>query len=166
MQQLRNTRLIGWWRCLLEQSQVRGRAVEQVAPRGGALRHVQTATIISSSEQSFYGCEWSRSIAVGMRSGYPHTAPLRDLRQRARRPARRLVLVPSGSGADGARCPEALIANGLRRVPRLGVAEIQEDERERWMTPGVRGIRSASLMTGVGHEVPTAPLPQWRRSWP
>ena len=40
MQQPRNTLLVWWWRCLLEQSQVRGQAVEQVAPRAGALGHV------------------------------------------------------------------------------------------------------------------------------
>src|SRR4051794_28382971 len=40
MQQLSNTRSIGWRRCLLEQSQIRRKNFEQVAPRGGAFSHV------------------------------------------------------------------------------------------------------------------------------
>jgi MFS family permease len=32
-------------------------------------------------------------------------------------------------------------------------------EQERWLTPGVRGIGSASLLADVGHEIPTALLP-------
>ncbi|MGH9120005.1 MAG: hypothetical protein ACRD0A_19710, partial [Acidimicrobiales bacterium] len=31
--------------------------------------------------------------------------------------------------------------------------------RERWLTPGVRGIGGASLLADLGHEVPTALLP-------
>ncbi|MFG3024830.1 MFS transporter [Streptomyces sp. NPDC048254] len=34
-----------------------------------------------------------------------------------------------------------------------------ESEQERWLTPGVRGIGSASLLADVGHEIPTALLP-------
>ncbi|MFF0104961.1 hypothetical protein [Streptomyces hirsutus] len=30
---------------------------------------------------------------------------------------------------------------------------------ERWLTPGVRGIGSASFLADVGHEIPTALLP-------
>jgi len=30
---------------------------------------------------------------------------------------------------------------------------------ERWLTPGVRGIGAASLLSDLGHEVPTALLP-------
>ncbi|MFD8501277.1 MFS transporter [Streptomyces sp. NPDC059687] len=32
-------------------------------------------------------------------------------------------------------------------------------EQERWLTPGVRGIGSASFLADVGHEIPTALLP-------
>src|SRR5918995_1154680 len=31
--------------------------------------------------------------------------------------------------------------------------------QERWLTPGVRGIGAASLLSDLGHEVPTALLP-------
>jgi hypothetical protein len=30
---------------------------------------------------------------------------------------------------------------------------------ERWLTPGVRGIGTASFLADVGHEIPTALLP-------
>jgi hypothetical protein len=30
---------------------------------------------------------------------------------------------------------------------------------ERWLTPGVRGIGAASFLADVGHEIPTALLP-------
>src|SRR6188474_2686936 len=30
---------------------------------------------------------------------------------------------------------------------------------ERWLTPGVRGIGTASLLADLGHEIPTALLP-------
>jgi hypothetical protein len=30
---------------------------------------------------------------------------------------------------------------------------------ERWLTPGVRGIGTASLLSDAGHEIPTALLP-------
>lgn len=33
------------------------------------------------------------------------------------------------------------------------------DERVRWLTPGARGIGTASFFADVGHEVPTALLP-------
>ena len=33
------------------------------------------------------------------------------------------------------------------------------DDHERWMTPGVAGIGTASLLADVGHEIPTALLP-------
>ena len=41
---------------------------------------------------------------------------------------------------------------------------IAEDERparggREWLTPGVRGIGTASLLADLGHEVPTALLP-------
>ena len=32
-------------------------------------------------------------------------------------------------------------------------------ERERWLTPGVRGIGGASLLADIGHEIPTSLLP-------
>jgi hypothetical protein len=32
-------------------------------------------------------------------------------------------------------------------------------EQERWLTPGVRGIGTASFLADVGHEMPTALLP-------
>src|ERR671923_1478963 len=32
-------------------------------------------------------------------------------------------------------------------------------EQERWLTPGVRGIGAASFLADVGHEIPTALLP-------
>ncbi|CAA9475947.1 MAG: hypothetical protein AVDCRST_MAG67-374 [uncultured Solirubrobacteraceae bacterium] len=40
-----------------------------------------------------------------------------------------------------------------------GDAEPAEGDRERWLTPGVRGIGSASLLTDAGHEIPTSLLP-------
>ena len=40
-------------------------------------------------------------------------------------------------------------------APKASEAEVEE----RWMTPGVRGIGSASLLADLGHEVPTALLP-------
>jgi MFS family permease len=35
----------------------------------------------------------------------------------------------------------------------------QAPEKERWLTPGVRGIGGASLLADVGHEIPTSLLP-------
>ena len=41
-----------------------------------------------------------------------------------------------------------------------GMADVAEPGAdERWLTPGVRGIGTASLLADLGHEVPTAPLP-------
>ena len=37
-------------------------------------------------------------------------------------------------------------------------------ERQRWLTPGVRGIGAASLLSDVGHEVPTSLLPAFLTS--
>lgn len=39
------------------------------------------------------------------------------------------------------------------------VTEDGSDGRERWLTPGVAGIGSASLLADAGHEIPTALLP-------
>jgi hypothetical protein len=33
------------------------------------------------------------------------------------------------------------------------------EQRERWLGPGVAGIGTASLLADVGHEIPTALLP-------
>ena len=33
------------------------------------------------------------------------------------------------------------------------------DAEQRWLTPGVRGIGAASFLADVGHEIPTALLP-------
>lgn len=38
-------------------------------------------------------------------------------------------------------------------------AEVTEDAPARWLTPGVRGIGTASFLADVGHEIPTALLP-------
>jgi MFS family permease len=38
-------------------------------------------------------------------------------------------------------------------------SETTADRGERWLTPGVRGIGAASLLSDLGHEVPTALLP-------
>ena len=38
-------------------------------------------------------------------------------------------------------------------------SETTVDRGERWLTPGVRGIGAASLLSDLGHEVPTALLP-------
>ena len=43
----------------------------------------------------------------------------------------------------------------------VDAAEIQRDEAERWLTPGVRGIGTASLLADLGHEIPTALLPSF-----
>jgi hypothetical protein len=45
-------------------------------------------------------------------------------------------------------------------------AEVQGKERlpDVWLTPGVRGIGSASLLADLGHEVPTALLPSFLTS--
>jgi hypothetical protein len=46
----------------------------------------------------------------------------------------------------------------------MDVAERSAGEAERWLTPGVRGIGSASLLADLGHEVPTALLPSFLTS--
>ena len=38
------------------------------------------------------------------------------------------------------------------------------DERKRWLTPGVRGIGAASLLSDAGHEIPTSLLPAFLTS--
>lgn len=43
----------------------------------------------------------------------------------------------------------------------VDVAQIQNEEAERWLTPGVRGIGTASLLADLGHEIPTALLPSF-----
>src|SRR5215218_4461362 len=53
------------------------------------------------------------------------------------------------------------MAHGLRSVPPVDAVESPEAATERWMTPGVRGIGSASLLADLGHEVPTALLPSF-----
>src|SRR5215203_7219271 len=40
-----------------------------------------------------------------------------------------------------------------------GTTAVKADERDRWLTPGVRGIGAASLLADLGHEIPTALLP-------
>jgi MFS family permease len=42
---------------------------------------------------------------------------------------------------------------------RVMTSETTADRGERWLTPGVRGIGAASLLSDLGHEVPTALLP-------
>ena len=49
-------------------------------------------------------------------------------------------------------------------MPGVDVAARREAEPERWLTPGVRGIGSASLLSDLGHEVPTALLPSFLTS--
>lgn len=39
------------------------------------------------------------------------------------------------------------------------LADPTTPEQERWLTPGVRGIGTASFLADVGHEIPTALLP-------
>jgi MFS family permease len=46
-------------------------------------------------------------------------------------------------------------------VAAVDVAEVQSDEAEQWLTPGVRGIGTASLLADLGHEIPTALLPSF-----
>jgi MFS family permease len=68
----------------------------------------------------------------------------------------RATAAPPGTGArSGAR---------MRAVPVAEVAQAEETVGghaidERWLTPGVRGIGTASLLADLGHEVPTALLP-------
>ena len=57
---------------------------------------------------------------------------------------------------------QRLSAERSRSVAAMDVAEIQSDEEaERWLTPGVRGIGTASLLADLGHEIPTALLPSF-----
>jgi hypothetical protein len=39
------------------------------------------------------------------------------------------------------------------------MTEPTAETSERWLTPGVRGIGAASFLADVGHEIPTALLP-------
>jgi hypothetical protein len=39
------------------------------------------------------------------------------------------------------------------------MTEPTAETTERWLTPGVRGIGAASFLADVGHEIPTALLP-------
>jgi hypothetical protein len=39
------------------------------------------------------------------------------------------------------------------------MTESGAETSERWLTPGVRGIGAASFLADVGHEIPTALLP-------
>jgi len=45
-----------------------------------------------------------------------------------------------------------------------GTTAVKADERDRWLTPGVRGIGAASLLADLGHEVPTSLLPSFLTS--
>src|SRR5215217_7909163 len=45
-----------------------------------------------------------------------------------------------------------------------GTTAVKADERDRWMTGGVGGIGTASLLADLGHEVPTALLPSFLTS--
>ncbi len=56
------------------------------------------------------------------------------------------------------------MAGAPRSVPGVDVAARRDAEPERWLTPGVRGIGSASLLSDLGHEVPTALLPSFLTS--
>jgi MFS family permease len=40
----------------------------------------------------------------------------------------------------------------------------ERQDRDRWLTPGVKGIGSASLLADLGHEIPTALLPSFLTS--
>ncbi|MET9817265.1 MULTISPECIES: hypothetical protein [unclassified Streptomyces] len=42
-------------------------------------------------------------------------------------------------------------------TPRL--ADQATSDQDRWLTPGLRGIGSASFLADVGHEIPTTLLP-------
>lgn len=44
------------------------------------------------------------------------------------------------------------------------VTEVEPLRPSRWLTPGVRGIGTASLLSDLGHEVPTSLLPQFLTS--
>ena len=44
------------------------------------------------------------------------------------------------------------------------IAEDNPDDPERWLTPGVRGIGAASLLSDAGHEIPTSLLPAFLTS--
>jgi hypothetical protein len=44
------------------------------------------------------------------------------------------------------------------------VAQAREERDERWLTRGVAGIGGASLLSDLGHEVPTALLPSFLTS--
>ena len=46
----------------------------------------------------------------------------------------------------------------VRFTPRA-VTDGRSRTRDRWLTPGVRGIGAASLLSDLGHEIPTALLP-------
>ena len=50
----------------------------------------------------------------------------------------------------------------MARASVYGRVMTQERSQERmsdWLTPGVRGIGTASLLADLGHEIPTALLP-------
>jgi hypothetical protein len=52
-----------------------------------------------------------------------------------------------------------VVALGAQVRETSGMKEPTVETRERWFTPGVRGIGAASFLADVGHEIPTALLP-------
>jgi MFS family permease len=50
-------------------------------------------------------------------------------------------------------------APGTEGGETSGMTEPTAETSERWLTPGVRGIGTASFLADVGHEIPTALLP-------
>ena len=51
-----------------------------------------------------------------------------------------------------------------RSLPGLPTRSPQDAQEGAWLTPGVRGIGTASLLADLGHEVPTALLPSFLTS--
>src|SRR5581483_1524293 len=70
--------------------------------------------------------------------------------------ARTACSAGSGTSRPSARRPRRL-------VPMAARAE-ERQRSDRWLTPGVAGIGGASLLSDLGHEVPTALLPSFLSS--
>lgn len=55
--------------------------------------------------------------------------------------------------------PRFIGAEESRSVAAVAEVELPDEGRAEWLTPGVRGIGTASLLADLGHEIPTALLP-------
>ena len=75
-----------------------------------------------------------------------------------RRPAARLSL-PGGADAAEPRGGPHDPARSRRTPLTEAAPPIEPTAGERWLTPGVRGIGAASLLSDAGHEIPTSLLP-------